>query len=404
MTMSATIMNVSHTETTSAELVAAVDRLVASHPPESMSPEEFAGAQYDAGLAWPHFPLGHGGIGAPRWAEAVVKERLAELGAPDLRRRNIIGYGMAAPTIAVIGTGSQRDRFLRRIFTCEDIWCQLYSEPGAGSDLAGLASRATRDGDIWRVNGQKVWTSYAHVAKYGLLMARTDPEATKYQGLTYMVLDLEQPSVDVRPLRQITGDAEFNEVFFTDSEVPVENVLGDVNDGWRGALLTLMNERAALGAVVEPRGSGPIAMAVDLWNSQAQQSDATRHELMQLWIRAEVLRLLNARRSEVAATSGAGPEDSISKLAFAELSQAIYEFCLRLQGPAGTLYKSYEMRRLETTLSGIDDPSWMFLRTRANTIAGGTSEVMRNIIGERLLGLPQDIRVDKGVPWSDIPR
>lgn len=386
------------------DLIGAVDRLVEASPPESMSPQKFAGAQFDAGLAWPHFPTGHGGVSAPRWAEAVVKERLSHLGAPDLRRRNIIGYGMAAPTIASIGTETQRKNHLRRIFTCEDVWCQLYSEPGAGSDLAGLATRASLDGDVWVVNGQKVWTSYAHVARYGLLLARTDPDASKYQGLTYFVLDMLQPAVEVRPLRQLTGDAEFNEVFFTDAEVPVDNILGEVHEGWRGSLLTLMNERAALGAVVEPRGSGPIAMALDLWHSEPRDDEATRHELMELWTRAEVLRLLNARRADLAATSGAGPEDSVSKLAFAELSQAIYEFCLRLTGPAGMLYRSYEMRRLETTLSGIDDPTWMFLRTRANTIAGGTSEVMRNIIGERLLGLPQDIRVDKGIPWSQIPR
>jgi alkylation response protein AidB-like acyl-CoA dehydrogenase len=385
-------------------LIARVDAFVDANPPDALSAQEFAGRQFDAGLAWPHFPVGLGGIDAPRWAEGAVRNRLTDLGAPDLRLRNVLGYGMAAPTIVAIGTDAQRRRHLRRIFTCEDVWCQMFSEPGAGSDVAGLSTRAIRDGDVWVINGQKVWTSYAHVARYGLLLARTDPEATKHSGITYFVLDLHQPGVEVRPLRQLTGDAEFNEVFLTNAIVPSDSVLGDVGDGWRGSLLTLMNERAALGSRVEPRGSGPISLALDIWRREPGRRGAERDEMIRLWSRAEVLRLLNARRAARAVRSGAGPEDSISKLAFAELSQAIYEFCLRLLGPAGMLYGSYEMRRLEENLVDVDNPGWIFLRTRANSIAGGTSEVQRNILGERVLGLPGEVRVDKGVPWSQVPR
>lgn len=382
----------------------AVDRLLAERPPATTPRREFLGAQFDAGLAWVHFPVGHGGLDLPRRLAPVVANRLARAGAPDGLMRNGIGYGMAAPTIVTQGAADQKRRYLRRLFTCEDIWCQLFSEPGAGSDVAGLATRAVMDGAEWIVNGQKVWTTLAHVAKYGLLLARTDPEAGKHRGLTYFVVDMRAPGVEVRPLRQMTGDAEFNEVYFTDVRVPDAERLSGVGDGWRVALVTLMNERTTIGGTAGARGSGPIALALDLWRHRPEQDPVSRDHLAQLWIDAEVQRLTALRAAHNAQQGTPGPEGSIGKLAGAELNQRILDFCVTLAGPAGQLYGSYEMRTPSEMMSHTDDPRWWYLRSHANTIEGGTSEVMRNIIGERVLGLPGDVRVDKDKPWSQIPR
>ncbi len=190
--------------------------------------------------------------------------------------RNPIGYGMVAPTIVAIGSEAQRQRYLRPLFTCEDIWCQLFSEPGAGSDVASLATRAVRDGDEWVLNGQKVWTSFAHNARFGMVLARTDPEAEKHKGITYFVVDMHAPGVEVRPLRQMTGDAEFNEVFFTDVRIPDGERLGAAGDGWRGAIVTLMNERVSIGSAVVPRGGGPDRHRLDLWQRPAREPARSR--------------------------------------------------------------------------------------------------------------------------------
>jgi len=283
------------------------------------------------------------------------------------------------------------------------VWCQLFSEPGAGSDVAGLSCRAVRDGDEWIVNGQKVWTTLAHRAKWGMLVARSDPEQPKHKGLTYFVVDMEAPGVEVRPLRQMTGEAEFNEVYFTDVRIPDEERLGDVGDGWRVSLTTLMNERVSIGGAIAPQGSGPIAAAVDIWKKRGDKDQALLDKLVKLWIEAEVNRLTNIRASQNRQKGTPGPEGSTGKLAFAELNKKIYEFCMNLLGPEGMLYGSYEMKRPETAM-GFETIHKAFLRSRANSIEGGTSEIMRNILGERVLGLPGDVRTDKEPPWSQVPR
>jgi alkylation response protein AidB-like acyl-CoA dehydrogenase len=383
-----------------------LDALLDAFPPASTLEREFLGAQFDAGLAFVHFPEGYGGLGLSRQLQGMIHSRLRKAGAPNIWAKNAIGYGMAAPTIVTVGSEAQKKRYLRPLFTGEEIWCQLFSEPGAGSDVASLATRAVRDGEEWVLSGQKVWTTLAHTSRFGMVLARTDPEAEKHKGITYFVVDMHAPGVEVRPLRQMTGDAEFNEVYFTDVRVPDTERLSDVGEGWRGALVTLMNERVAIGGGVAPRGSGPIATAIRIWSELPPEarSPVKRDRLMSLWVEAEALRLTNIRAAANSALGTPGPEGSTAKLAFAESNKRIYDFCVDLLGPAGMLYDTYEMRR-PTGAGGLDGgPTRMFLRSRANSIEGGTSEVMRNILGERVLGLPGDVRVDKGVPWSQVPR
>ncbi len=382
-----------------------LERLLADFPPSSTPEREFLGAQFDAGLAFVHFPEGYGGLGLSRKLQPLVTARLRQAGAPNPLGRNAIGYGMAAPTILTMGSEEQKRRYLRPLFTCEEIWCQLFSEPGAGSDVASLATRAVRDGDEWIVNGQKVWTTLAHTSRFGMVLARTDPEAEKHKGLTYFVVDMQAPGVEVRPLRQMTGDAEFNEVYFTDVRIPDSERLSDVGEGWRGALVTLMNERVSIGGTVPPRGSGPIATALGIWNKtpDTRRSAPRRDRLVSLWIEAEVLRLTNMRAAASSALGTPGPEGSTGKLAYAEINKRVYDFCVDLLGAEGMLYDSYEMRRPDGA-GEVGTPARMFLRSRANSIEGGTSEVMRNILGERVLGLPGDVRIDKGVPWSQVAR
>jgi alkylation response protein AidB-like acyl-CoA dehydrogenase len=381
-----------------------LDKLLAEHDPKTESVEEFLGAQFDDGLAFVHYPEGHGGLAVAPRLQAVVNQRIAAAGAPVGAARNAIGFGMGAPTIVTHGTEEQKSKYLRPLFTGEEMWCQLFSEPGAGSDVAGLSTRADRDGDEWIVNGQKVWTSLAHFAKWGLLVARTNPDVEKHKGLTYFVIDMDQPGVEVRPLRQMTGGAEFNEVYFTNARVPDENRLGEIGAGWSTVVTTLMNERVFIGGGIAPRGAGMIQTAVKLWNNSDRKDPATRDRLMRLYVRAETVRLTNARAQQKRAIGNPGPEGSIGKLANAELNQAIGELCVDLMGADGMLYDTYEVSRDRAPTARSVDPRAAFLRSRANTIEGGTSEVMRNILGERVLGLPGDVRVDRGVAWKDVPR
>ncbi len=391
--------------TAAADVARRVAELVAAHPPASTDRTAFLGAQFDAGLAWVHFPEGAGGLGLSPGLQRVVDQALAEAGAPAPdAARNIIGMGMAAPTIAVHGTPEQRTRFLRPLFTGEEIWCQLFSEPGAGSDLAGLATRAARDGDEWIVNGQKVWTTLAHIARFGLLVTRTDPDVPKHLGLTYFICDMQADGVEVRPLRQMTGDAEFNEVYLNDVRLPDDLRLGGEGDGWRVSMTTLMNERVSIGGGRARRGSGAIAVAVDVWKRTGRTDPAYRDRLMKLWVAAEVNRLTNIRAGQMRKAGTPGPEGSVAKLNFAELNQAISELCVDLMGPEGQLYTDYDSPRRESVGFFTGDPRYFFLRSRANSIEGGTSEVLRNILGERVLGLPGEPRTDKDLPWRDVPR
>ena len=382
-----------------------VEDLLAANPPARTDRQAFLEAQFDAGLAWIALPEGCGGLGLAPKLQRIVETALTKAGAPapDVAR-NIIGHGMAAPTIVAHGTPEQRARYLKPLFTGQEIWCQLFSEPGAGSDLAGLSTRAVRDGDEWIVNGQKVWTTLAHIARFGLLVARTDPEVPKHRGLTYFVLDMQAEGVDVRPLRQLTGDAEFNEVYMNDVRVPDDHRLGGEGEGWRVSMTTLMNERVAIGGGRAKRGSGAIALAVDVWKSTGCDDPVQRDHLMKLWVAAEVNRLTNMRAGQLARAGTPGPEGSVGKLAFAELNQAISELCVDLMGAEGQLYTDYESPRRESVGFFTGDPRYFFLRARANSIEGGTSEVLRNILGERVLGLPGEPRTDKDLPWRDVPR
>jgi alkylation response protein AidB-like acyl-CoA dehydrogenase len=380
-----------------------LEKLLANNDPKG-DPHAFWGAQYDVGLAWVHFPQGYGGLGVTPKLQELVNNELRSADAPSNFARNPIGIGMGAPVVLTHGSEEQKQRYLRPNFACEEIWCQLFSEPGAGSDVASLSTRAVRDGDEWIVNGQKVWTTLAHIARFGLLVARTDPDVPKHRGLTYFILDMQAEGVEVRPLRQLTGDAEFNEVYMNDVRLPDDLRLGGEGEGWRVSMTTLMNERVAIGGGRAKRGSGAIAQAVDVWKSTGCDDPVRRDHLMKLWVAAEVNRLTNLRAGQLARAGTPGPEGSVGKLAFAELNQAISELCVDLMGAVGQLYTDYESPRRESVGFFTGDPRYFFLRSRANSIEGGTSEVLRNILGERVLGLPGEPRTDKDLPWRDVPR
>lgn len=387
-----------------------IDDLVETFPPDTTDTVTFLGEQFDRGLAWVHFPLGNGGLGLTPADQVHALSRFSKLRAPSAAMRNVIGYGMVAPTLVVHGTDEQKQRFLRPLFTGEDIWCQLFSEPGSGSDVASLATRADRDGDEWVLNGQKVWTTLAHIAAYGLLIARTNPDVPKHKGITAFLVDMHASGVDVLPLYQVTGEAEFNECFFTDVRVPDTRRLGGVGEGWGVSITTLMNERVSIGGTVPPRSSGLIGEALKIWRQRwAARTDAyaiaVRSELIQAWVRNEVGRLTNWRASDLRRVGTPGPEGSVAKLAFAEENQRTSELCVNLLGSEGMLYGSAypQVRPTESAMTG-GDMRKAFLRMRANSIEGGTSEVMRNILGERVLGLPGEPRNDKDVSWKDVPR
>ncbi|MEE8497875.1 MAG: acyl-CoA dehydrogenase family protein [Acidimicrobiia bacterium] len=379
----------------------AIDRLLADHDPKG-DVVEFLGARFDAGLAWVWYPKGLGGLELSRGLQGIVEDRMQEAGAPNPAQRNPIGVGMGAHVLLAHGTEEQQRRWLRPMFSTEEVWCQMFSEPGAGSDVAALACKAVRDGDEWIVNGQKVWTTLAHVSKWGMLVVRSDPDVPKHKGMSYFIVDMHGAGVEVRPLRQITGEAEFNEVYFTDASIPHENLIGEVGDGWRVSVTTLLNERVAIGGAVPPRGAGPIGTAVQVWKERGGDA-AQRDRLMRLWIDAETARLTNIRARDNRTVGTPGPEESTAKLAFAEINKEIFEFAVELMGAEGMLYESYEMTRPEM-FQEITDPRKGFLRSRGNSIEGGTSEIMKSILGERVLGLPGEPRTDKDLPWNEVPR
>jgi alkylation response protein AidB-like acyl-CoA dehydrogenase len=392
-----------------AQVEAAIDALLAAHEPTALDDVAFRGAQFDAGLAWVHFPPGAGGLGVRPELNRLVERRLRAAGARPTDPRTFF-MALAGPTIATHGSDEVKQRFLRPMFTGEEKWCQLFSEPGAGSDFAGLGTRAVRDGDEWVVNGQKVWNTLAHLADYGMLVTRTDPDAPKHKGMTYFALDMHAEGVEVRPLRQITGEAEFNEVYLTDVRVPDSSRVGDVGEGWRVSLTTLMNERNAIGGGGGGAGSpgGAANEVVAVWKELAEsdRNAADKDRLMQLWVQAEVGRLTNMRAAQNARTGNPGPEMSIAKLAYSELNKALYEFAMNLLGAQALIDFDYTFRRPEDldVQGGARGLRHAFLRVRANSIEGGTSEIMRNILGEQVLGLPGEPRVDKSVPWSQVPR
>jgi alkylation response protein AidB-like acyl-CoA dehydrogenase len=387
-------------------LRARVREFLAGHDHTAMDRLDFLRARFDAGLAWVHFPAGLGGMDAPRALQSVVDSEFAKAGAPDNTPRRIgIGLGMAAPTVLRFGTPEQHQRFLRPLWTGEEVWCQLFSEPGAGSDLAALGTRAVRDGDDWVVNGQKVWTSSAHTARWAILVTRTDPDVPKHQGMTYFVCDMTAPGVEVRPLRQITGEAEFNEVFLSGVRIPDEHRLGEVGEGWKVAQTTLMNERVAIGGNALPREGGMVGAVAKTWRERPELRTPELHaRLLELWVRTEALRLAGSRLRQQLAVGVPGPEGSAMKLGFAELNQALSGLEVELMGEEGLRYDDWTMRRPDLVDFLGRDAGYRYLRAKGNSIEGGTSEVLRNIIAERVLGLPSEPRSDKDIPWKDLPR
>ena len=383
--------------------------------PEKSDSITFRRAQYQHGLAWVHFPEGYGGLGlSPKMNLTVFEEinKNSKVVHHD-PLVSLIGIGMGAPVVLTYGSESMKRDLLPKIFSGEEIWCQMFSEPSAGSDVAGLATRAVRDGDEWVVNGQKVWTTVAHLAKWGMLVARTNPDVPKHDGLSYFVVDMKSPGVEIRPLYQITAEAEFNEVFFTDVRIPHENMLGKEGQGWRVAITTLMNERVAIGGGGSKRkGGGSIAQVTKLWQERkpgtrsAAQEAILRDRVTQSYIEAELLRLTNQRARAAQRAGNPGPEGSVGKLFQAESQKRMWETALDVLGSDGLSFEAgYELRQGTGGADTVEGTAkYQFLRSRANSIEGGTSEIMRNILGERVLGLPGEPRVDKKVPWKDVPR
>ena len=337
-----------------------------------------------AGISW---PKEYGGRGATLLEQAIFNQEVARAKAPP--PINVIGLGMAGPTIINHGSHEQKDRYLEKILSAEEIWCQGFSEPGAGSDLGGLRSTAILDGDSWIINGQKVWTSLAHVSDWCIFLARTDTTAPKHKGITYFLVDMKSPGIEVRPLRQITGSADFNEMFFTDVRVPRESILGEVNDGWRIAMTTLLHERGTLGFALSVGARVALDELITLAretkkNGKPAIEDPTiRQRLASLHVEVEALRLNNYRALTGFMKSGMpGPEGSLSKLIWSESMQRLGDLAVEILGPAGMLEKWEQNPRVNT---------WQFihLRSRGHTIEAGTSEILRNIVAERVLGLPK---------------
>ena len=347
----------------------------------------------EAGLVAPTWPLEYGGLGLGPAAAKVVERALDRLQVPAAS--NVQGISLAGPTLMQWGTEEQRRRYLKPILTHEEQWCQAFSEPGAGSDLAGLATRARRDGEDWLVHGQKVWISRAHLARFAMLIARSNPEVPKHHGITYFILDMTSPGVTVRPLTQLTGDAHFSEVFLDGVRIPDTMRIGPVDGGWAVALTTLANERLSLAG---SRSSGLRRLTPD--ELVRRHSPVTEPELRQRLVRsmidARVLEWLNGRigaQRRSGQTSSAG---SIARIFQADHNQRVQTLAMDLAGAGGLAWKE-----------GLVEPDRLahgFLRARVETIAGGTAEIQRNVVGERVLGLPGEPRVDKDLPWQDVPR
>jgi len=343
---------------------------------------------YDAGFIGLTWPKEYGGRGLTFLEEMILHEEMALAKAPPVL--NILGVGMAGPTIIAYGTEEQKQRYPAKILSCEEIWCQGYSEPNAGSDLASLQTRAVKDGESWVINGQKVWTSLAHIADFMMLLARTDPGAPKHKGITYFLLDMKLPGVTVKPLRQITGDAEFNEVFFDNVRVPESQVLGGVNNGWAVGMTTLMYERLALGFGLQVRlrialdGLIELARRMEKHGRVIVKDPIMRQKIAQLWIDTECLKYTGARAiTKLLRGEMPGPEASTGKMGWVETHQRLQELAMEIEGPYSQLVRGSDW--------AVEGGLWQytFLRSRANSIEGGTTEIQKNIIGERILGLPK---------------
>jgi alkylation response protein AidB-like acyl-CoA dehydrogenase len=343
---------------------------------------------YEGGWAAVSWPKEYGGRGATLMEQSLFWEEMARVEAPPMA--NSLGLGLIGPTIIAYGTDEQKKRFIPKILSAEEIWCQGFSEPNAGSDLAALQTEARLDGDHYVVNGQKVWTSYGWIGNWCELVVRTDSNVPKHKGLSVLLIDMKSPGVEVRPLKQMTGESEFNEIFFRDVRVPVANLLGKVNDGWNVAVSTLMYERGSYGARLHLIFKRAITRLIDLSHKfqkdghPAAQDPITRQKLAQCYAEIEIMRWNQLRAfSRVTATGVPGPEGSIQKIFWSELNQRLQQIAQEIFGPYGQL--------LAGDQNAVDNGIWSYgyLRTRGNTIEAGTSEVQRNIIGHFVLGLPR---------------
>ncbi|MDP1821461.1 MAG: acyl-CoA dehydrogenase family protein [Acidimicrobiales bacterium] len=359
--------------------------------------QSFQARLADAGFAGITWPKEYGGAGmSPRELE-IFNEEAAGYELPT--RIFMIGHGMCGPTLLALGTEEQKRHYIPPMLRGDEIWCQLFSEPGAGSDVASLQTRAVRDGDEWTVNGQKVWTSGAHYADYGILIARTNPDAPKHRGITMFIVDMRSPGIEIRPLRQITGGANFNEVFFTDTHIPHANVVGDVDEGWRAAITVLMNARMA-GVSAQGGGGGmggaSVRSLIALARERGVDGDPVVRQLLAgLWIRSTIQRYTGIRMRETARSGRVpGPEGSIAKLYGAQLSRDMGSAAVAIAGTGGQAW--------DEGARGGDRWAMAVLSAPGSGIAGGTDQVQRNIIGERVLGLPKEPQVDRETPFRDL--
>jgi alkylation response protein AidB-like acyl-CoA dehydrogenase len=334
--------------------------------------------------------------------QALVDQLLASAGIRSGRLENPIGYGNAAPILVAHGTDELKDRLLRPCFTNEEVWCQLMSEPGAGSDVASLSTSAVRDGDVWVVNGQKVWTSFAHVARWGLLVARSDPNLPKHDGIVCLIVDMEAKGVEVRPLRMATGKADFNEVFLSDVGVPDQFRVGEPGQGWSVVNTNLQEERASfgIGAIVEDPGR----QLVEAWHSGGWQR-VDKDRLVRAYVRTWVARMTTLRSQQSGKVTERSIHPAVIKILTTEATIERTEIVVDCMGPAAMGYADDGYRFEQPTTAGMrGDAREHFIRARAGTIEGGTSEVLRNVLGERVLGLAREPRLDLGIPWRLIPR
>lgn len=353
--------------------------------------------KYEAGWACIGWDKEYGGRGASPIERVIWDQEENKYSVPS--RFFVIGQGMIAPTLMVWAQPQHKENFLPKLASGDEIWCQLFSEPAGGSDLAALRTKAEKDGEDWIINGQKIWTSQAHYADYGIVVTRTDPTVAKHKGLTMFIVDMKLPGIEIKPIKQLTGDSDFNEVYFTDVRIPDHYRLGDVGQGWTAALTTLMNERLAIG------GGGPgadvklameIASLVEINGRPAIEDSAVRAKIAEFHVLEAGLEY-NGYRAITALSRGElpGPENSIGKLVGAPKLQAVASFCMDLLEESGVLWSE------DDVLSSLAQRSYM--GAPGLRIAGGTDEIMTNIIAERVLGLPQDPRLDKGIPFNEVP-
>jgi alkylation response protein AidB-like acyl-CoA dehydrogenase len=361
--------------------------------PDLAAARAFMARLYDAGYSGITWPAAYGGQGLSAAEERAFQQAARDFTLPIGVFG--IGLGMCGPTILSLGTEEQKKRYLPPLLRGEEIWCQLFSEPGAGSDVASLQTRAVRDGDGWVVNGQKVWTSVARQADFGLLIARTDPDATKHRGITMFIVDMHDPGVTVRPLRDMTGEAHFNEVYLDDVRVPADRVVGEVNGGWQAAVTTLLHERVSIGmgAARTERPASFTAMSAAARERGLLDDPAVRDRLVDLYVRERAFDLFNARLSqEVKAGIDPGARGSVAKLLLAELTLSSADTASEILGPEAVAYAGREEGRIARALS------W----APGMALGGGTNEIMRNIIGDRVLGLPREPQVDRDVPFREL--